>query len=104
MSELVWVDCQGMLFDNTVAHKIRRLAEATEATRHCSEGMRVALKVNAAEEGYAYGLRPGFIRVLSDLAMEATQLRPVVCDGQRFPALPWAPRLGVVLHDALDFL
>jgi uncharacterized Fe-S center protein len=83
MSELAWVDNQGMLFDNTVAHKIRRLAEATEATRHCSEGMRVALKVNAAEDGYVYGLRPGFIRVLSDLAKEATQQRPVVCDGQR---------------------
>jgi uncharacterized Fe-S center protein len=83
MSELAWVDNQGMLFDNTVAHKIRRLADATEATRCLSEGMRVALKINTAEEGYAYGLRPNFIRVLADMAWKATRNLPAICDGQR---------------------
>ena len=83
MSELAWVDNQGMLFDNTVAHKIRRLTDTTEATRHLSEGMRVAMKINMAEKGYPYGLRPGFIRVMADVAWESTQKRPIVCDGQR---------------------
>lgn len=83
MSELAWMDNQGMLFDNTVSHKIRRLADQTEATRLVSEGMRVALKINTAEEGYVYGLRPGFIRVMAELAYKATQQRPVICDGQR---------------------
>ncbi|MEJ2153707.1 MAG: DUF362 domain-containing protein [Desulfobacteraceae bacterium] len=83
MSELTWVDNQGILFDNTVSHKIRRLADTTEATRDVSEGMRVALKINTAEQGYPYGLRPGFVRVLADIAWKATQKRPIICDGQR---------------------
>jgi uncharacterized Fe-S center protein len=72
-----------MSFDNSVAHKIRRLIESAAATRLLSEGMRVALKVNTSEEGYEYGLRPGFIRPLSDAAQTATRTRPVICDGQR---------------------
>ena len=83
MSDVVWVDNRRLFFDNTVAHKIRRLVDATSATRFLSEGMRVALKVNTAEDGYAYGLRPGFIRILADVAFTATKKRPVVCDGQR---------------------
>jgi len=83
MSDVVWVDGHRMSVDNTVAHKIRRLIDAAAATRLLSEGMRVALKVNASEEGYEYGLRPGFIRILSEAAQTATKARPVVCDGQR---------------------
>jgi uncharacterized Fe-S center protein len=83
MSDVVWVDNQRMFFDNTVAHKIRRVADAAAASRLLSEGMRVALKVNSSEEGYEYGLRPVFIRTLSNVAWSATQKRPVVCDGQR---------------------
>lgn len=83
MSDVVWVDGHRMSFDNTVANKIRRLVDAAAATRLLSEGMRVALKVNASEEGYEYGLRPGFIRTLSEEAQKATRKRPVVCDGQR---------------------
>lgn len=83
MSKVVWVDGQQMFYDNTVAHKIHRLVDTANATRSLSEGMRVALKVNTAEDGYAYGLRPAFIRTLSERAQAATQKRPVVCDGQR---------------------
>lgn len=83
MSDVVWVDNQRVSFDNTVEHKIRRLADAAAATRGLSEGMRVALKVNTSETGYEYGLRPSFIRPLSDLARIATKQRPAICDGQR---------------------
>ena len=83
MSDVVWVDNQHVSFDNTVEHKIRRLADAAAATRRLSEGMRVALKVNTSESGYEYGLRPSFIRTLSDLARIATKQRPAICDGQR---------------------
>ena len=83
MSDVVWVDNHRTFFDNTVGHKIHRLVEAASGTRLLTEGMRVALKVNTCEEGYAYGLRPGFIRILSDVAQSATKKRPVVCDGQR---------------------
>jgi uncharacterized Fe-S center protein len=83
MSDVVWVDNQRMFFDNTVTHKIHRLTDAAAGTRSLSEGMRVALKVNTSEEGYAYGLRPPFICTLSNMAWHATQKRPIVCDGQR---------------------
>jgi uncharacterized Fe-S center protein len=83
MSEVVWIDNQRMAHDNSVAHKLRRLADRAEASRTLSEGMRVALKVNVPEEGYDYSLRPHFIRTLADVAWKATQERPSVCDGQR---------------------
>lgn len=83
MSNVFWVDHQHMTFDNTVSHKIMRLADAAAATRSLSEGMRVVLKVNTSEQGYEYGLRPNFIRTLTQTAWKATGERPVVCDGQR---------------------
>lgn len=83
MSDVVWVDGHHMFFDNTVAHKVHRLVATAEATRSLTEGMRVTLKVNTSEEGYEYGLRPGFIRTLAEEAQKATRKRPVVCDGQR---------------------
>ena len=83
MNEVVWIDNQRMFFDNSVVHKLRRLAETAEAGRTLSEGMRVALKVNISEEGYEYGLRPTFISTLTDLALKTTRERPSVCDGQR---------------------
>ncbi|MGB5983711.1 MAG: DUF362 domain-containing protein [Desulfobacterales bacterium] len=83
MSDVVWVDSQRMSFDNSVTHKLRRLTDAADAAHSLSEGMRVALKVNTAEEGYEYGLRPRFIRPLSEIALQATSKRPIVCDGQR---------------------
>lgn len=81
MSEVIWVDTTSTSFDNTVRHKLRRLIDASGAAAELSKGMRVALKINTAEEGYDYGLRPEFIRVVADAVTTATQTRPVVCDG-----------------------
>lgn len=83
MSDVVWVDVNNMFFDNSVAHKIHRLVDTAAATQSLSDGMRVALKVNTSEDGYAYGLRPTFVCTLSEIVAKATKTRPVVCDGQR---------------------
>lgn len=81
MSDVIWVDTTCISFDNAVRHKLRRLIDASGATSMLSEGMRVALKINTAEEGYDYGLRPEFVRVAAEAVFAATQTRPVVCDG-----------------------
>jgi uncharacterized protein len=39
------------------------------------------LKINTAEDGYPYGLRPEFVRTVADAVNGTTQTRPVVCDG-----------------------
>ena len=83
MSTVVWIDHHKMSVENSVTHKIHRLAHKAGATASLSEGMRVALKINTPEEGYTYGLRPPFIRPWSSLAGQATKTRPIVCDGQR---------------------
>lgn len=83
MNEVVWIDTRNMFHDNTVAHKLNRLIHESGAVRMLAEEMRVALKLNTSEEGYAYGLRPNFISPLAKVAFEATGKRSVVCDGQR---------------------
>jgi uncharacterized Fe-S center protein len=81
MSEVIWVDPTRMSFDNTVVHKLRRLIGESDATLDLTEGMRLALKVNTAEEGYEYGLRPSLLRVVAEMVDAATKTRPVFCDG-----------------------
>jgi uncharacterized Fe-S center protein len=81
MSQVVWVDDARMTFDNTVTHKLRHLVNASGADAELSEGMRIALKVNTAEEGYEYGLRPSLLRVIAEMVNKATNTRPVICDG-----------------------
>ncbi len=81
MSDVIWVDTARMHFDNSARHKLGRLIGSSGATADLSEGMRVALKINTAEEGYDYGLRPEFVRIVAEAAQTATQTRPVVCDG-----------------------
>ncbi len=81
MSDVIWVDTARMQFDNSVRHKLVRLIDSSGATAGLLEGMRVALKINTAEEGYSYGLRPEFVRTVTETAHAATQTRPVVCDG-----------------------
>lgn len=81
MSEVFWVDTTEPGFDNSVEHKLRRLLEACEATASLEKEQRVSLKVNTAEEGYEYGLRPVFLRVAADVAREATERSPILCDG-----------------------
>ncbi len=81
MSEVIWVDADNMHFDNAVSHKLQKLLDAAEADRALENGMRVALKINTAEAGYDYGLRPGFFRPVAEQALRATGTRPVLCDG-----------------------
>ncbi len=81
MSDVIWVDTARMHFDNAVRHKLMRLIDSAGATADLSEGMRVALKINTAEDGYSYGLRPEFVRTVAESAYAATQTRSVVCDG-----------------------
>jgi hypothetical protein len=81
MSQVIWVDASRMSFDNTVSHKLRHLISASKAVADLSEGMRLALKVNTAEEGYEYGLRPSLLRVVAEMVNAATKTRPVICDG-----------------------
>jgi len=81
MADVVWVDAEGMAVDNSVPQKVRRLLDEVAATEGLGEGMRVALKINAAEDGYGYGLRPGFLRPAAVLAESATGKRPTLCDG-----------------------
>lgn len=81
MSQVIWADAAHMSFDNSVTHKLRHLISASDAVEELSEGMRLALKVNTAEEGYEYGLRPGLLRVVAEMVNAATNTRPVICDG-----------------------
>jgi len=83
MDNVTWVDAENMSVENTVTHKLIRLIRKAEAVSQLTHGMRVALKVNTAEEGYEYGLRPGFFKVFADVAGSATEKRPVVCDGHK---------------------
>jgi uncharacterized Fe-S center protein len=81
MNQVIWVDASRMSFDNSVTHKLRHLISASDATANLSDGMRLALKVNTAEEGYEYGLRPSLLRVVAEMVNTATNTRPVICDG-----------------------
>lgn len=81
MADVVWVDAEGMAVDNSVPQKVRRLLAEVAAADGLESGMRVALKVNTAEEGYVYGLRPSFLRPAVALAESATGKRPTICDG-----------------------
>ncbi|MCU0614378.1 MAG: DUF362 domain-containing protein [Desulfobacterales bacterium] len=81
MSEVIWVDSEKIHIDNSVRHKLQRLMDSSRAESDLIKGMRVALKINTAEEGYDYGLRPGFFRPVSERVLAATNTRPVICDG-----------------------
>jgi uncharacterized protein len=83
MSNVFWVDATRMSFDNSVGHKLTRLLSESGAAAGLSEGMRVALKINTAEDGYEYGLRPSLVRTVAAIAQQATAMRPTVCDGLR---------------------
>jgi uncharacterized Fe-S center protein len=81
MSDVFWVDLTRMSFDNSVTHKLRRLVSESGVAEGLSAGMRVALKVNTAEDGYDYGLRPNVVRALASAVEGATGTRPTICDG-----------------------
>ncbi|MHB8763119.1 MAG: DUF362 domain-containing protein [Deferrisomatales bacterium] len=81
MSEVIWVDAEAMAVDNTVAHKLGRLLDAAGVVAELPPGARVALKVNTAEEGYEYGLRPVFLRTIAERVQAATGVMATLCDG-----------------------
>lgn len=80
MSDVFWVDLTRMSFDNSVAQKLSRVLQESGAAAALSEGMRVTLKVNTAEEGYEYGLRPALVRMFAAAMEKATGAKPTVCD------------------------
>ncbi len=83
MSEVVWVDTRQMSFENSIRHKLLRLSEAAGIIEDLLESMQVAVKINTAEAGYEYGLRPNFIQVFTEVMEEKTLKCPLICDGQR---------------------
>ncbi len=83
MQRVTWVDAENMAVGNTVAHKLVKLIRESGIDSGFSSGKRVALKMNTAEEGYEYGLKPVFFRIVAEMAYHATQKRPVLCDGQK---------------------
>jgi uncharacterized Fe-S center protein len=84
MSDVYWVDTTGMSVENSVSHKIARLLEQAGGLKLLEEGMRVALKINTPEEGYEYGLRPGFYRTAAQVVNRFTERRTTICDGIKF--------------------
>lgn len=83
MSKVVWVDLEGMSFDNSVSQKLLKLLKESGATDNLVEGMRITLKVNTAEVGYEYSLRPGFLRAVAEEAEKVTKNPPMLCDGHK---------------------
>ncbi len=83
MTEVFWIDVDGMSAENSIVQKLQRLIEGSGATSILDEGMRVALKINTAEEGYEYGLRPVFLRTVAEGGQQATGKSPIICDGLR---------------------
>ncbi len=81
MGEVIWVDMQAIGPENSVGHKIRRLLQEAGVLGGLDAGARVALKINTAEEGYEYGLRPAFLRTVAEAVTNATEQIPTLCDG-----------------------
>jgi uncharacterized Fe-S center protein len=81
MSDVYWADLGQMTPENSVPQKLQRLLEQSGAAAGFEEGMRISLKINTAEEGYEYGLRPTFLRTVADASRAATERSPILCDG-----------------------
>lgn len=81
MSDVYWVDLEQVAPDNSVEQKLTRLLDRAGAAVGFQEGMRIALKINTAEEGYEYGLRPALLRIAADASRKATERSPILCDG-----------------------
>lgn len=81
MSDVFWVDSDGMTAENSITQKLQRLINGSGATRQLEEGMRVAIKINTAEDGYEYGLRPVFLRAVSEEIKKISIKSTILCDG-----------------------
>lgn len=83
MNNVTWLDLDNMAYDNSTVQKIVRLLDKSGATDDLAEGMQVALKINTAEPGYEYGLRPGLLKAIADQVSRLTRKAPAICDGHR---------------------
>jgi len=81
MTEVFWVDADGMSPENSVIQKIQKLINGSDALSNLDDGMRVALKINTAEVGYEYGLRPVFLQTVAADVQQATSKSSILCDG-----------------------
>ena len=81
MAEVFWIDSNGMSAENSVSHKLKRLIAGSGAADGLEEGMRVAMKISTAEDGYEYGLRPIFIRAVAEEVQKVAEKCPIICDG-----------------------
>jgi len=83
MVDVFWIDVEGMSADNSISHKIKRLFNGSGAAEDIEEQMRVSLKINTSEDGYEYGLRPVFIRSVSEEVQKLAIKSALICDGLR---------------------
>lgn len=81
MVDVFWIDSDGMSADNSVSHKIKRLIDVSGATDSLEDQMRVAIKINTSEDGYEYGLRPVFLRTVSEAVQKVAIKTPILSDG-----------------------
>ena len=81
MTEVFWIDSDGMSPENSIAQKLQRLVIGSGATKDLTAGMRASLKINTSEDGYEYGLRPVFFRVVAEEVQAISGTSPVICDG-----------------------
>ncbi len=83
MGKVVYADLENISFDNSVGHKLIRILRQSDLTNDLEEGLRVTLKINTAEGGYGYGLRPEFFKIAANEAKRQTGKSPTICDGQK---------------------
>src|SRR5664279_4700901 len=81
MSEVFWVDSDGMSAGNSITQKLQTLIKGSGLTAQMEEGMRVALKINTSEDGYEYELRPVFLRAVSEEIKKVSIKSTILCDG-----------------------
>jgi hypothetical protein len=102
MSEVFWIDNEGMSEDNSISHKLKRLITGSGATDGLEDGMRVAMKISTAEDGYEYGLRPVFIRVVAEEVQKVAVKVPIICDGVKLIDYRGKVRGNAFLNTALN--
>jgi uncharacterized Fe-S center protein len=66
-----------------VDHKLVKLLNNCDLDVDHDQGRRITLKINTAEGGYGYGLRPGFYKIVAEEAVKLTETKPTICDSQK---------------------
>jgi hypothetical protein len=102
MADVFWIDSDGMSAENSVSHKLKRLIAGSGMSEFLEEGMQVAMKISASEDGYEYGLRPIFIRTVAEEVQKAVIKPAIICDGVKLidyrGTLPRRPRMPRVIQ------